>query len=112
MPARRLPLVLFGVRVQPPHLGRRRGGGHQIRADGDLGLLRADAKTEAIAAELMFAAGKLHALAGYITANTPDDLSVNLAEDFANRMDRICLGYLNFPAEGITYPDTPLFRFD
>lgn len=83
-----------------------------IRANGDLGLLRADAKTEAIAAELMFAAGKLHALAGYITANTPDDLSVNLAEDFANRMDRICLGYLNFPAEGITYPDTPLFRFD
>jgi hypothetical protein len=83
-----------------------------IRADGDLGLLQASPKNQEIAAELLFAAGKQHQLAGFITAAKPDDLTVNMAEDFADRMDRICYGYLNFPAEAVVYPDAPLFRFD
>jgi hypothetical protein len=83
-----------------------------IRADGDTGLLQASPKMQAIATELMFAAGKQHQLASFITAAKPDDITVSLAEDFADRMDRICYGYLNFPGEAIIYPDTPLFRFD
>jgi hypothetical protein len=83
-----------------------------IRADGDLGLLQASPKNQEIAAELLFAASKQHQLAGFITAAKPDEVTVSLAEDFADRMDRICYGYLNFPAEAITYPDTPIFRFD
>lgn len=83
-----------------------------IRADGDLGLLQAAPKNQEIAAELLFSAGRQHQLADFITTAKPDDTTVNLAEDFADRMDRICYGYLNFPAEAITYPDTPIFRFD
>lgn len=83
-----------------------------IRAGGDPGLLRASPKMLAIASELMFAAGKPHQLASLIIGARPDDETVGLAEDFANRMDRVCYGYLNFPAEGLTIPDTPIFRFD
>jgi hypothetical protein len=83
-----------------------------IRADGDTGLLQASPKMQAIAAELMFAAGKEHQLAHFIDTAKPDATTVNLAEDFANRMDRICYGYLNFPGEAIIYSDTPIFRFD
>lgn len=83
-----------------------------IRADGDTSLLQASPKMQAIAAELMFAAGKQHQLASFIATAKPDDMTVNLAEDFADRMDRVCYGYLNFPGEAIIYPDTPLFRFD
>jgi hypothetical protein len=83
-----------------------------IRAGGDLTPLYASPKTRAIAAELLFAAGMQHPLAAFITKAEPDGKTVELAEDFANRMDRICDGYLNFPAEAVIYPDTPLFRFD
>jgi hypothetical protein len=83
-----------------------------IRNEADLAPYQVSPNMQAIAAELLLAAEKPHALAAFITAAKPDDKSVNLAEDFANRLDRICYGYLNFPAEAATFPDTPLFRFD
>lgn len=83
-----------------------------IRTGTDAVPLQASPKMQAIAAELLFAAGKQHELAGLIASSKAGDDSVSLAEDFAGRMDRICYGYLNFPAEAVTYPDMPLFRFD
>jgi hypothetical protein len=83
-----------------------------IRDGGDLSAFRTTPEMQAITTELLFAAGRQHQLAAFIAAAKPDDMSVNLAEDFANRMDRICYGYLNFPAEAVTFPDTPMFRFD
>ena len=83
-----------------------------IRAGGDLGLLESGPKTQAIASELLFATGQQHQLASFITTAKPDEMTVSLAEDFAARMDRSCYGYLNFPAEALTIPDPPIFRFD
>ncbi|MDB5525584.1 MAG: hypothetical protein JWM58_3347 [Rhizobium sp.] len=83
-----------------------------IRNNSDLAAYQAAPQSRAITAELLFAAGRQHALAAFISSARPDDMSVSLAEDFVNRMDRTCYGYLNFPAEAIAFPDTPLFRFD
>lgn len=83
-----------------------------IRGGADLAPQRSSGDSLAITAELLFAAGQPHALARFITAAKPGDTSVGLAEDFANRLDRACYGYLNFPAEAVIFPDTPVFRFD
>lgn len=83
-----------------------------IRSGADLAPFRAEPKSLAIVAELLFAAGEEARLAAFLTGAEADAASVELAEDFANRMDRICYGYLNFPAEGLAIPHTPIFRFD
>jgi hypothetical protein len=83
----------------------------RIRADPtDPSLLAGDAMQPA--AEMLFAGGEADALAASIAA-TPVSLGLmGLAQDMANRLDRMCESYLWHPAESTLLGGTPIFKFD
>jgi hypothetical protein len=83
-----------------------------VHGGGDLAQFKSDPKALAIAAELLFAAGKTDVLAGLITTATPTEPLIVLAEDFASRMDRACAAYLTTAVEAVIMPDTPIFKFE
>jgi hypothetical protein len=83
-----------------------------IRLKTPVVFYHATPKMQAVMAELLFATEKYRELTDFIANARATGASVELAEDFANRLDRICYGYLNFPGEAVAFPDTPMFRFD
>ncbi|MFN8829245.1 MAG: hypothetical protein ACK50Q_09760 [Labrys sp. (in: a-proteobacteria)] len=72
----------------------------------------ADPAKAAMAAEILFAAGRGEALPALITAMTDKAASAVLAEDFALRIDRRCAAHAVSRGEAVFYPGEPLLRFD
>lgn len=72
----------------------------------------ADPAKAAMAAEVLFAAGRGEVLPPLITAMTDKAASAVLAEDFALRLDRRCAAHAVSRGEALFFPGEPLFRFD
>lgn len=83
-----------------------------IGKNGDLAPFRASGQRLAIVANLLFAIGRQADLAKFLSGTVPNADSIRLAEIYAEALDRMCAGHLNFPGQALTMPDTPLFRFD
>lgn len=83
-----------------------------IGKNGDLAPFRASGQRLAIVANLLFAIGRQADLAKFLTGTVPNADSIRLAEIYAEALDRMCAGNLNFPGQALTMPDAPLFRFD
>lgn len=82
-----------------------------IGAGQDLGLFRSSGQKLAIVSNLLFATGKFADLTKFLTSTVPNSDSIRLAEIYAEALDRRCAGHLAFPAEAVTMPGMPLFRF-
>lgn len=83
-----------------------------VREGADLAPFRSSGQRLGIVANLLFAAGRSADLAKFLTSTVPNSDSIRLAEVYAEVLDRRCGGYLAFPAEAVTMPATPLFRFE
>ncbi|MBX9455620.1 MAG: hypothetical protein KL863_06100 [Rhizobium sp.] len=83
-----------------------------IGAGTDLGPFRSSGQKLSIVANLLFATGKFADLTKFLISTVPNSDSIRLAEIYAEALDRRCAGHLAFPAEAVTMPGMPLFRFD
>lgn len=85
----------------------------QILGQGaDPAPLRSSGQKLGIVANLLFATGRYADLTKFLTSTVPNSDSIRLAEIYAEALDRRCGGTLAFPAEAVTMPMTPLFRFE
>lgn len=78
----------------------------------DLAPFRSSGQKLGIVANLLFATGRYADLARFLASTVPNSDSIRLAEIYAEALDRRCSGTLAFPAEAVTMPMTPLFRFE
>jgi hypothetical protein len=78
----------------------------------DLAPFRSSGQKLGIVANLLFAIGRFADLAKFLTSTVPNNDSIRLAEIYAEALDRRCGGHLTFPAEAVTMPGVPLFRFE
>jgi hypothetical protein len=69
-----------------------------------------DVRSLTMAAELLFAAGKVDALAIMLAGSPPTPNTVALATDFAQRLDRGCASYLWHPGEALA--GVQIYKFD
>lgn len=83
-----------------------------IGQGADLAPFRSSGQKLAIVANLLFTIGRFADLAKFLTSTVPNSDSIRLAEIYAEALDRRCGGHLAFPAEAVTMPGTPLFRFE
>lgn len=83
-----------------------------IGQGADLAPFRSSGQKLGIVANLLFATGRFADLAKFLTTTVPNGDSIRLAEIYAEALDRRCGGHLAFPAEALTMPGTPLFRFE
>ena len=83
-----------------------------IGRGGDLAPFRSSGQKLGIVANLLFATNRFPELAKFLTSTVPNSDSIRLAEIYAEALDRHCGGVLAFPAEAVTMPMTPLFRFE
>lgn len=83
-----------------------------IGKGGDLAPFRSSGQKLGIVANLLFANGRFADLSKFLTSTVPNSDSIRLAEIYAEALDRRCSGHLAFPAEAVTMPATPLFRFE
>ncbi len=84
----------------------------QLRSSAALDSFAADDLKASIAAELMFAAGNQRDLARLIAMLRPTPKSVQLAHDFAIRIDRTCAAHLSAAGEAL-FPSRPtVFKFE
>jgi hypothetical protein len=83
-----------------------------IGQGADLTPFRSSGQKLGIVTNLLFAIGKFVDLANFLTSTVPNSDSIRLAEIYAEALDRRCGGTLAFPAEAVTMPMTPLFRFE
>ena len=79
---------------------------------GDLAPFRSSGQKLGIVANLLFANGNYADLSKFLTSTVPNSDSIRLAEIYAEALDRRCGGTLAFPAEAVTMPATPMFRFE
>jgi hypothetical protein len=79
---------------------------------GDLAPFRSSGQKIGVVANLLFATGRYADLTKFLTSTVPNSDSIRLAEIYAEALDRRCSGALAFPAEAVTMPMTPLFRFE
>jgi hypothetical protein len=83
-----------------------------IGKGADLAPFRSSGQKLGIVANLLFAIGRFADLTKFLTSTVPNGDSIRLAEIYAEALDRRCAGHLAFPAEAVTMPGVPLFRFD
>lgn len=83
-----------------------------ISQGADLAPFRSSGQKLGIVANLLFTAGRFEDLAKFLTSTVPNSDSIKLAEIYAEALDRRCGANLAFPAEAVTMPMTPLFRFE
>ncbi|MGV3552359.1 hypothetical protein [Rhizobium sp.] len=78
----------------------------------DLAPFRSSGQKLGIVANLLFANGRYADLSKFLTSTVPNSDSIRLAEIYAEALDRRCGNMLAFPAEAVTMPGVPLFRFE
>jgi hypothetical protein len=83
-----------------------------IGKGGDLAPFRSSGQKLGIVANLLFATGRYADLTKFLTSTVPNNDSIRLAELYAEALDRRCGSMLAFPAEAVTMPGAPLFRFE
>lgn len=82
-----------------------------IGQGADLAPFRSSGQKLGVVANLLFATGRFADLTKFLTSTVPNGDSIRLAEVYAEALDRRCGGHLAFPAEAVTMPGAPLFRF-
>jgi hypothetical protein len=80
-------------------------------ASGISGVNNDDLST-AMLAELLFAAERYEDLGALLANAPPTPVTVGLAADFAQRLDRLCAAYLWHPAESVLLNGQPIYKFD
>lgn len=83
-----------------------------LKGTPDLTALAADPARAAMAAELLFAAGRADDLATLVVEMPDRSASAVMAEDFALRLDRLCDGHGASRGDAVFFPGEPYFRFD
>jgi hypothetical protein len=83
-----------------------------IARGADLAPFRSSGQKLGIVANLLFANGRFADLTKFLTGTVPNSDSIRLAEIYAEALDRRCSAMLAFPAEAVTMPGLPLFRFE